>query len=414
MSATAVVKFTDGACHILVNKKGRAVHSEEPILLKTENASEEIASRLKALSSEYDIADCMVLTSFRYSSAGLVTLPVKQRADIESALPFELEKRLPLPIGDYSITFDVIEKKKQESTVLYCTILKKQIQFYRSIIEGSGLKLKSLRVGFFELFKAFLSKKISTSADFVFITREDEKYCMANVHNNKKLLSIRHIKNEKQLAFEIQESDEYRNKPLFFVNCAPLEIEGIKTEKVEVTDRELLKVLSSRKPLLIDFVSTFSEQKRLKYSYSVLLLLTLTIVLFLSSYLIPYFMDVSTLGKVNSEINSIKSKASDVISMNRELQALKEKLREYEEVKQRALVPIEALNVLTEKVPENTWLYTFKYNNRFFEIQGLSESATDLIKPLEDDPLFKNVRFTSPIVTRNKKDRFRIRMELER
>ncbi len=413
MSSTIIVKFTDGSCYIIVEKRKKAVHFEDAIPLKEENSREEIISKLKWLSSEYNIIDCLVLTSFRYCSSGLVTLPIKQREDIESALPFELEKKLPLPINDYSITFDIIEKQKNSSTVLYCTILQRQIQFYRSIVENAGLQLKALRVGFFEVFKAFVLKKITGLRDYVIVYREEDKYCLANIVD-RKIVSIRHIKSEKQLIFEIQESDSLSGKTVFCINCDELNLEGVKTERVEISDQELLKVLSSKKPPFVDFTSNYSEQQQLKYNYSVILLLALTIVLFLSSYLIPYYMDVSTLGKINSEINSIKSKAADVINMNRELQSLKEKVREYEEIKSRALVPMEALNVLTEKIPEHTWLYTFKYNNQYFEIQGLSESATDLIKPLEDDELFKNVRFTSPIVTRNKKDRFRIRMELER
>ncbi len=413
MSGTIIVKFTDGNCYIIVEKKAKPLRIEDPIALKEENSQEEIISKLKGLSSEYDIQDSIILTSFRYCSSGLVTLPVKQRMDIESALPFELEKKLPLPINDYSITFDIIEKQKNSSTVLYCTILQRQIQLYRSIVEKAGLQLKSLRVGFFEVFKAFVSKRLTGLRDYVIVYKEDDKYCLANIVD-KKIVSIRHIKSEKQLVFEIQESDSLSEKAVFFINCDTLNIEGVRVQKVEISDHELLRVLSHRKPPLIDFTSTYSEQQQLKYNYSVVLLLVLTIVLFLSSYLIPYFIDVSTLDKINSEINSIKSKAADVISMNRELQSLKEKIREYEEIKSRALVPVEALNVLTEKIPEHTWLYNFKYNKQYFEIQGLSDSATDLIKPLEDGPLFKKVRFTSPIVTRNKKDRFRIRMELER
>ncbi|RMG72572.1 MAG: hypothetical protein D6710_04605 [Nitrospirae bacterium] len=413
MSATIVIRFTDGYCHIWISKRGKLIHREEPLPLKAENSKEELIDRLKGLSSEYDVTDCVLLTSFRYCSSGLKTLPVTQLSDLETALPFELEKSLPLPINDYQITFDIVEKHKGQSTVLYCTILQRQINHYKSIINASGLELKSIRVGFFELYKAFLTKIKGSVQDFLFITKEDDKFCLAKITNGR-LLSIRHIKNINQLTFELEEILGENTLPLYLVNCEGFDFESAKKERITITDEEIVRAVFSKKKPRIDFHSSYKEEQKIKYNYTLLLLLSLSIILYLSSYLIPYFLDVSALGRVNTELNKIKSEASDVLTMNRELQTLKERLREIEEIRGRAMVSVRALQVLTEKIPENTWLYNFKYNNQFFEIQGLSDSATDLIKPLEDDEMFRNVRFTSPIVTRNKKDRFRIRMELER
>ncbi len=413
MSATIVIRFTDGYCHIWISKRGKLIHREEPLPLKAENSKEELIDRLKGLSSEYDVTDCVLLTSFRYCSSGLKTLPVTQLSDLETALPFELEKSLPLPINDYQITFDIVEKHKGQSTVLYCTILQRQINHYKSIINASGLELKSIRVGFFELYKAFLTKIKRSVQDFLFITKEDDKFCLAKITNGR-LLSIRHIKNINQLTFELEEILGENTLPLYLVNCEGFDFESAKKERITITDEEIVRAVFSKKKPRIDFHSSYKEEQKIKYNYTLLLLLSLSIILYLSSYLIPYFLDVSALGRVNTELNKIKSEASDVLTMNRELQTLKERLREIEEIRGRAMVSVRALQVLTEKIPENTWLYNFKYNNQFFEIQGLSDSATDLIKPLEDDEMFRNVRFTSPIVTRNKKDRFRIRMELER
>jgi len=84
-------------------------------------------------------------------------------------------------------------------------------------------------------------------------------------------------------------------------------------------------------------------------------------------------------------------------------------------IKQRAPELTELLNLLSQLMPNDTWLTHFKYNEDYLQIQGQSPSASGLISVLEASSLFSNARFVSPL-TQDKKtglERFQIRMDLD-
>ncbi len=413
MSSTIVLKFDDNSCKVFVVSKKRKIIGSSVFNGKNrESFKEELIEELRRVSKEENINDVVVITSFRFCNAGILHLPVTELLDIDSMLNYELEKLLPLPVTDYKIAFDVIEKKRHNSSIIYCAIPKHEVEFYRELIKQAQLNLTSLRISFFELYRAFLLKKNSTMENFIFIVNENGRFCFACIRDGK-FDEIKHTKNIKQLSHEIEDAFTTGIKDIYGINLDVLKIDEFKLQPIDIDDNELIASINCKKKPFIDFLTEKHVQNRKGLYKTTLLLAFLALLLFISSYLIPYYLDLKELNRINSEINKIKSTAADVINMSKQLQTYRDMLREYRRINRKALFPIESLLILTEKVPENTWLYNFKYEKNIIEIQGFSDSATDLIKPLEDNKMFKNVRFVSPIITRNNKDRFKIRMELE-
>ena len=83
-------------------------------------------------------------------------------------------------------------------------------------------------------------------------------------------------------------------------------------------------------------------------------------------------------------------------------------------IKNKSASMIETINLLSQLLPNETWLTHFKYNNEKIQIQGQSPTASALISILEISPLFSNARFVSPL-TQDKKtgmERFQISMNI--
>ncbi len=75
---------------------------------------------------------------------------------------------------------------------------------------------------------------------------------------------------------------------------------------------------------------------------------------------------------------------------------------------------IDYLRELTERIPTDAYLTTMRYRNGRIEIDGFATKASDLIKSLEDSPLFRNVQFTSPTTAgQGGQERFSIVAEVE-
>jgi len=68
---------------------------------------------------------------------------------------------------------------------------------------------------------------------------------------------------------------------------------------------------------------------------------------------------------------------------------------------------------VTEILPDDAYLTTFRLRNEQIQIDGFARAASELIPKLEASDRFKNVKFGSPTTKAEGKDRFSISMELE-
>jgi Tfp pilus assembly protein PilN len=72
------------------------------------------------------------------------------------------------------------------------------------------------------------------------------------------------------------------------------------------------------------------------------------------------------------------------------------------------------LKELTDRLPTDAYLTTFRYRNTRLEIEGFANRASELIQALESSSMFRNVQFTSPTTAGQAgEERFSIVMEIE-
>ncbi len=72
------------------------------------------------------------------------------------------------------------------------------------------------------------------------------------------------------------------------------------------------------------------------------------------------------------------------------------------------------LKELTDRLPTDAYLTTFRYRNARLEIEGFANRASELIQALESSSMFRNVQFTSPTTAGQAgEERFSIVMEIE-
>lgn len=137
-------------------------------------------------------------------------------------------------------------------------------------------------------------------------------------------------------------------------------------------------------------------------------LLVLVTVVWLVSAVIK---DHATVGRLRAELAELEPRLRQVRRNEEEASQIREKLDLLARDERRRSAAF--LHELTQVVPADAYLTTFRVRSDRVEVEGFARSASDLIPLLEKSPLFKNPQFTSPVTkVQDNQERFSLTMEL--
>ncbi len=140
----------------------------------------------------------------------------------------------------------------------------------------------------------------------------------------------------------------------------------------------------------------------------------LTLILLAAVLVFPLWRQGQVVEELRQQLHGLEAESRLVQAQQLEIDELVSETERLIEVKQNAPQATELLNVLTELMPDGTWLTHLKLNNQRMQIQGQSAVASGLISVIESSGLFINARFVSPL-TQDKRtgmERFQISMEV--
>jgi general secretion pathway protein L len=128
----------------------------------------------------------------------------------------------------------------------------------------------------------------------------------------------------------------------------------------------------------------------------VLWALAVTVVLVVALLLVPLLAKRGVMQELDRRHAAILPEAQAVAAIDREREALLERLNEplRERESRRRIVDI--LRDLTETIPEQGHIYSLRIEDGDLRIDGETTTATALIEPLEALPSLQEVRFLSP------------------
>ena len=138
-----------------------------------------------------------------------------------------------------------------------------------------------------------------------------------------------------------------------------------------------------------------------------LLLIGLTLVF-------PIYRQVSSIEQLETEIASVSKNAGVVGHKKRLLIAHLEGREILVNKKNNRSAKLENIRKLTELLPDNTWVSKLTIDDENISMQGESLKSSDLIEMLEQEKLFKNVEFVSPVTINRSSnmERYEIRLQL--
>ncbi len=118
------------------------------------------------------------------------------------------------------------------------------------------------------------------------------------------------------------------------------------------------------------------------------------------------------LADLEKRIQAIETQGRDLTIIRDETRELMASIEEMSEMRQSYPPVLNILRELTELIPESGWLTSLNYSNRQITIQGQANSATSVIEAIENSPMFREVRFSTPVTKSGLKEVFTLVAEV--
>lgn len=117
-------------------------------------------------------------------------------------------------------------------------------------------------------------------------------------------------------------------------------------------------------------------------------------------------------SQLHDELATLEPTMRTVHRNEEEAKAINEKLKLLTQGDRRRISVL--LKELTDVVPRDAYLTTFRFRSGKIELEGFAKSASDLVPTIERSPFFKNAQFTSPVTkVQDNQERFSLATEIE-
>jgi hypothetical protein len=344
-----------------------------------------------------------------------VKLPLKTREDISRALPFEMEKHLPLSPDEYLHDFFTVETTNTGTKNLVLSIKKEKLQWITECVKDAGLKLLGVRCSGIEALNEFLLSE--KAQNVIFLYPRQHAYCIFGLKDSV-LSYFRVLCDVDEVLIEIERISETYNGGIYAEGIKNRTLaEKLNAKSLSYSMPNLIALSIFRKrPIDLNFIpEEFVAPKIDYYPYAIVTMSILSILIFFSTSIFSYYKDYAALKKVDARINEIKTTAHELVETKKELEAIEEKRKFLLEFQSKRNININVLRQLSLILPEEAWLTSFSADEKGkVEIVGFADRAANIIEPLEKSPLFKNVEFSSPVTVKDGMERFSLKMEVER
>ena len=348
-----------------------------------------------------------------------IEMPSMKRADMHKALLFELEKYLPLPVDEYMYDFLVIGSGKTGTNmvkILVFSIKKDILNALLKIVKEAGMEILSVRCSTIDILSGVLDIAGEKKLEGIFVNSTDDAYEIAGLHASLPVYM-------KRVAKTADAKDEIEGLAMSYPGrlyaAGPMEpsvIGKLDNRKFQLLTADLLASSFVKKTSLeLNFLPyEFVKPKRDYYPYIIGGFAAATILIFFFTGLITYYKDRHASEKIEKKIAKIKRKASGMIEAQKKMDLLQNDRKVLTDFLNKSNRPVRIISTLSKTLPANAWLINLSIDDKGrVEMEGFSPMTADLIVALEKSKAFKNISFSAPIISKDRVERFALKMEVE-
>lgn len=383
-----------------VIKKGSIGHSDLPSLLEEINRKDKIDHIIAGL-------------PFYKFAHHIIELPLQKEKEIKTAMPFELEKRLPLPPEEYLYDFTILKKDKKNSEILTLSIKK---QHLLNIIEPlRTFPVSEITCTFILIVSAFARHNKGRAV----IIREDGDFIYLACLTDSRIKALGLFKNyediEYPLGFEDPAVARYIIGPAIG-HPLRIEKENLHTylkgyRRIDINFFNTLRTLSTRSKgnkLLSFLPEGFSiPVKDPRFTVASTLLIT-SVTLFLLTDMVLYYKENKALNLLARKTEILK-KDTPIKKPEEEEKTL---LHKY--INMRARIT-EIFSILSKALPHDAEITALGIDiqQATVEIEGMASRSSSILERLESTGYFKNITYSGAITVKEGKEIFKFKMEIK-
>jgi len=348
-----------------------------------------------------------------------IEMPSMKRADMHKALLFELEKYLPLPVDEYMYDFLVTGNGKTGPNMvklLVFSIKKEILKALLKIAKEAGMEILSVRCSTIDILSGVMDIAGEKKLEGIFVNSADDAYEIAGLHDSVPVY-MKRVPKTSDVKEEIEGLT--MSYPGRVYAAGPMEqsvIGKLDSRKFQLLTPDLLAASFVKKTCFnLNFLPyEFVKPKKDYYPYMIVGLAAATILIFFLTGVVTWYKDRRALERSEARISTIKSKASGMIEAQKKMDLLQNDRKVLIDFLNRSNRSVRIVSTLSKTLPVNAWLISLSIDDKGrVEMEGFSPATADLIVALEKSKAFKNISFSAPIISKDKVERFALKMEVE-
>jgi general secretion pathway protein L len=371
-----------------------------------------------------------------------IELPIAVKENLRGTLSYEMEKYVPLPVGDIYFDYQIVAESKEANklTVLLIVVKKEFIDPYLDSENRLGAGISGIEINSTALASYFSYKPNAPNADTYAIVYLGGEHLELSLVKKKLLNYSRYVKIDKKgdglqclvleelaLLKKTVEQEQGRLEVLLCgpdaysvvellkgradISLFPLELSrtGIPSDVLAPAYGLALKGIQ-KMPMDINLLPVGLRKKVNKIGYYAMFVLAGLFILSILAWGGSYILHQKRVSvKLDSEIKQLGTEVAGINQTQARLKELENKIDAINTLRQRHLPVLSVLRDLSKDIPEGAWLERLTFTDKGGEIEGYADSASTLIPLLAVSPLLKDVAFLSPITKgKDGKEKFRI------
>lgn len=126
-------------------------------------------------------------------------------------------------------------------------------------------------------------------------------------------------------------------------------------------------------------------------------LIAVNVALLVAVVAVPLVQQQRLLDDLRARLDAAHDAATAAVALEERITAERERVAYLHRSKTTHPAVVELIERLSQRLPDDTWLYRLELRNDTIEFQGTSSAASALIAALEESGSFEDVRFGSPV-----------------
>lgn len=370
---------------------------------KGSTTPEGLSSLIEELKKDCRINYVVLGLPFYRFNHHIIELPLTKEKEIKTALSFEVEKKLPLPLEQYKYDFLILKKKKEGSTILTLSIRNQHLLNIIDPFRDTGIPVAGLKPTFMMMVSEFTRK----TKGRVIVADEDGEYIYLACLLDSEIKHMRLLSKDEEIEYPFGFEDPAIPRYLIKAHSDDIVNSALKNySRIDINRTALIaKSLSEKEKFnfLPEELSPLKDRRLQVAGF----LFGASIIIFLLTDVIAYYKDYRNFNRLTHLMEAIKE---DTPGSSPEGERIR-LINRYSELKKEAFM---VLTELSRKMPSDTVLtaITLDVQNGNIEIEGKSSRSSSVLSALEQSGMFKNITYSGAITVKEGREAFKFKMEL--